>query len=400
MGPSQKYQLSRRDGEILRVTASVMVVVSHCVHFWVEGFYTSHDFWSLGFLATFIDQLTRFTVPVFFFLSGFGLTQQFLEKPPKLGDYYRFRLPKILIPFVLWSVFTGFRHLDYLAELSWRSAPGSSVLVFLKFLLVDGFDYQYYFLIVIFQFYLVFPFVYRLARRGWVLGICLLLHLAFMSPVETYLEPLGLKLPALHSNLLVFYVFYCCAGMHAAWRRDFLAGWLRRWSGSRAFAFWAAALALLLFEYGYNIWAGKGLYDSDHFNRWSVVVYCLASLLLFMKGKDWLLARVHGNPHWGFLYTGVAPYTFFVYLAHTHVLRAVDFLCWEVTTWDFLSRIVFVVAGTYALAWLVQWLLEDYPRLRFALGLPKAPLRKADLPGVVFWSSRRNEAPETAEALF
>jgi hypothetical protein len=33
-----------------------------------------------------------------------------------------------------------------------------------------------------------------------------------------------------------------------------------------------------------------------------------------------------------------------------------------------------VVAGSYWLAWSVQWLLEDFPLLRFCLGLPKKPM--------------------------
>jgi hypothetical protein len=142
------------------------------------------------------------------------------------------------------------------------------------------------------------------------------------------------------------------------------------------------------------------LYSADHFNRWSVVVYCLACILLFLKNRD-RLARLHRAPEWGFLYTGVAPYTFFVYLFHTHMLRAVDYLCWEVTVWDLLNRIFWVVGGSYALGWFTQWLLEDFPRLRFALGLPKTPLRKEDLPGVLLWKSRReaaaaeNELPES-----
>src|SRR3990172_6305698 len=98
MGPSERYNLSRRDGELIRVSASVLVVVSHCVHFWVEQFYGIRDIRSLGFLATVLDQFTRFTVPAFFFLSGAGLTIQFLKEPPRLRSYYRFRLPKVLIP--------------------------------------------------------------------------------------------------------------------------------------------------------------------------------------------------------------------------------------------------------------------------------------------------------------
>jgi surface polysaccharide O-acyltransferase-like enzyme len=388
-GDSFRYRLSRRDGELLRVLASLMVVVVHCVHFWVESFYAQRNLLSLGSLATFIDQFVRFTVPLFFFLSGFGLTCQFMERPPALKSYYRFRPVKILAPFLLWSAFTSLRHLDYLSEgLPWRSAPASAALHLLKFLFVDGFDYQYYFVIVIFQFYLIFPFVYRLARNKWVLLGILLLQMAFMSPVEGYLELFGWSFPALHSSLLLFYCFYCFAGIYVAWHRDFFERILLNMSKAQVLFFWTGALCLLLAEYGFNIRGGKDLFNSDHFNRWSVILYCIASMLLFMKAKHRIQGFLERRRHWNFLFTGVAPYTFFVYLSHTHVLRLVDYLSWEVSAWDFVSRIFWVIGGSYALAWLSQWLLEDYPRLRFALGLPKGQLRWADLPGYSFLTAR------------
>ena len=138
---------------------------------------------------------------------------------------------------------------------------------------------------------------------------------------------------------------------------------------------------MTIIEYWISINHGKTVWETDHFNRWSVAVYCIASLMLFMKLKDRIQSRLQRSAHWDFLYTGVAPYTFFVYLVHTHILRLVELLCNEITAWDLTSRILWVAGGSYLAAWLAQWLLEDYPRLRFALGLPKPALRSEDIPG-------------------
>ncbi len=373
MQPASVFLLTKKDGEFLRVIASVSVVVAHCIHFWVEDFYAGRDVVSLSYLATILDQITRFTVPLFFFLSGFGLTLQFQGKPVPLAKYYRFRLLKILAPFLAWSLLTGFRHQEFIVNMPWSQDPWATAKTLLRFLFLDGFDYQYYFVIIIFQFYLVYPLLYKLGRSRLFMGFFLLLHLAFMSPVETYLQLLGLELPKLHPNLLLFHWFYCFAGIYAAFNKDFLVNLLSRWSSRKVVLFWAATLLLLNFEFLMNIRNQKYLSDADHFNRWAVVLYCLASLLLFMKSKGAIAARVYGNPRWQFLFTHVAPFTFFVYLAHTHVLRVVDYLLWEVTLFDFLNRIILVVAGTYLLAWFAQWLLEDFPRLRFCLGLPNKP---------------------------
>ncbi|HLP42323.1 MAG TPA: acyltransferase [Fibrobacteria bacterium] len=365
--------LTKKDGEFLRMVASVSVVVAHCIHFWVERFYHSRNLLSVDYLCAFLDQATRFTVPLFFFLSGFGLTLQFMERPTPLAKYYRYRLPKILAPFLVWSALTGLRHDDYLAALPWTADPAGALGTLLRFLFVDGFDYQYYFLIVIFQFYLVYPFVYRLGRSKIWLGIFLAVHMSFLSPVEAYLEPFGLEIPKLHSNFLLFHWFYCFAGVYAAWNRRFLLSLAERWGRRKVVLFWVLVFAVTNLEFLGNIANDKYLWDLDHFNRWSVVLYCMACLMLFIVMKPRIEAGIHANPRFAFLFTHVAPYTFFVYLAHTHVLRAVDFLFWEVTVFDLLNRTILVVVGSYFLAWTAQWLLEDFPLLRFCFGLPKKP---------------------------
>lgn len=373
--------LTKKDGEFLRVLASVSVVVAHCIHFWVEEFYHTRDLASVSYLCAILDQFTRFTVPLFFFLSGFGLTLQFLEKPVSIWRYYRFRLTKIMAPFLLWSFLTGLRHDDYLVSLPWSADPAGTAKTFLRFLFMDGFDYQYYFLIVIFQFYLVYPFLYKLGKSRLWMGVFLAVHMCFLSPIEAYLELFRWELPKLHANFLLFQWFYCFAGIYAAYNKGFLMDLAKEWGRKRIFWFWGGIFALTNIEFLGNILNNKFLYDVDHFNRWSVVLYCMACLLVFIEVKPWIQSHVYANPRFQFLFTHVAPYTFFVYLAHTHVLRAVDFLFWEITIFDLLNRIILVVTGSYFLAWTAQWLLEDYPRLQFYLGLPKGTIRWSGVPG-------------------
>jgi|GEM_PF-1448945 len=399
--PATCLNLTKKDGEFLRVLASVSVVIAHCIHFWVVDFYKTRDFVSVSYLSVFLDQFTRFTVPLFFFLSGLGLSLQFRNKALTLREYYRFRLLKILAPFLLWSSLTAFRHIDYIHAMSWSQNPWGSTGLLFKFLFLDGFDYQYYFLIVIFQFYLVFPFVYKLGQSRFWMGFFLLLHLALMSPMETFLGLAGMSLPKIHSNLLILHWFYCFAGVFVACNGQFLSSFASRFNLFKAVGFWVFSLLLVNLEFQVNIHGNKSLYEADHFNRWSVVLYCIASLLLFLKAKDKISAKFYSDPAWRFLFTLVAPYTFFVYLAHTHILRGVDFLFWEVTFFDYLNRIILVVAGTYLLAWFAQWLLEDYPGLRFALGLPKKPpLNWSELPGASLFRIRslRGAEPLSSQA--
>ena len=363
--------LSRRDCDLLRSLSSALVVAAHCVNIWVHEFYESHKLLSPGSLAVLLDQFSRFTVPAFFMLSGYGLALQQMSNPLPLGQFYRKRLLRITAPFFLWSALTASRHTEYFTALPWHDAPGKAVVGVLDLLLLRGFDYQYYFLIVIVQFYLVFPFVFRLARHKWFLIAALIPQLLVMSPIEAVLAPMGLQLPPLYSYLLVFFFFYCAVGMYAAWNPGWLSGVVERLSRKTLWTLWAASLALVTAEFWVNtVVLHKKLAHADHFNRWVVTVYCATCLLILLKYRGWLKTRVHDAARWQWLYVWITPYSFFVYLAHTHVLRLTDAYFAGDAPLHFVLRPTFVLLGSYALAWTAQRLLRSWPKLRFGLGLP------------------------------
>src|SRR5690606_22686129 len=178
---------------------------------------------------------------------------QQIAKPLPLGQYYRRRMPRILAPFFLWSALTAYRHTGYFAALPWREAPGEALARFCDFLFLKGFDYQYYFLIVIFQFYLIFPLIFRWTRSKWFLIATLIPLLAVMSPVEAYYRMAGWQLPPLYSYLLLFFLFYCAAGAYAAWHPDWMSKLLARMTRVQAWTFWTGALMLVCAEFWTNI---------------------------------------------------------------------------------------------------------------------------------------------------
>jgi surface polysaccharide O-acyltransferase-like enzyme len=375
--------LSRRDGDLLRSVSSFLVVIIHCSSIWIRQFYGDHDFVSTGFFATLLDQVSRFTVPAFFFLSGYGLAQQYMARPEPLAAFYRRRMLKITAPFFLWSALSIYRPWGLLTALPWADAPGEAVAGFLRLLFLKGFDYQYYFLIIIFQFYLIFPFIFRLSRRTGFLVAVLLLQMMLMSPIEGYLGLVGWSLPPLYSYLLPFYGFYCVAGAYAAWHPDWGGRLVANLTRPQAFGLWAGSAALVVAEYWINISVfRKPLAYADHFNRWPVLALCVTTAILLLKNREPLRRSVHENPRWAFLFAVFTPYAFFVYLAHTHLLRLADLLPGGLRTgWnplDFAVRILFVLGGSYALGWALQALLKSWPRLRYGFGLPKEPLTAQD----------------------
>lgn len=368
--------LSKKDCDLMRTLASVMVVVAHCIHPWVKRFPQAQEFFTLNYFGCLLDQLTRFTVPLFLFLSGVGLTAQYIKKNYTVGQYYKKRLPKIIAPFLLWSFITSFRHVDYFGRLPWAQSPLESLGSVLHFMFLRGFDYQYYFLIVLFQFYLLFPLFFKLRNVRWLPGFLLGAQLVYFMPFPNLLRSVGIELPSMYHNFISFYWIYCFMGVYLSANPGTFNKLLNKLSPLAVLGIWVGSFALLNFEFAYNIVVkGMKLYHTDHFNRATVVLYCFSSLLLVLKYRTTWLPKLYAFSAFSFVATHMAPFTYFVYLSHTHFLRFAQATFGSSHLGDMLLRTGFVLTASYALAWIFQSLLKPYPQIRYAFALPEQDIR-------------------------
>lgn len=111
-------------------------------------------------LFAFFEIFTRFSVPIFFFISAFGL---FFRQDLTAGfDYRRFmgrRFRTVLLPYLAWSLL-------YMLHYSWISGdtgPWHPALLF-QYLVFGLASYQLYFLVILLWFYTLMP-LWRLAVR-------------------------------------------------------------------------------------------------------------------------------------------------------------------------------------------------------------------------------------------
>lgn len=98
--------------DLLRFIAMLMVISAHCVDIYNA---TPQEDPMAGFWGVFIGSLMRPSVPLFAMMTGLLL----LPVKGSATDFYRKRIPRVLIPMVLWSVvyhlipwFTGVIGLD------------------------------------------------------------------------------------------------------------------------------------------------------------------------------------------------------------------------------------------------------------------------------------------------
>ncbi|MEK3733005.1 MULTISPECIES: acyltransferase [unclassified Paenibacillus] len=142
---------------LLRAMAFMAITMQHCI---AEYIYrpdiAQPDAVMLGMLFHF----TRFGTPTFVFLSGLILFYNYAEKLNYL-TYVRKRATDILVPFLTWTVIYWVS-VSIISGHSFTAAGTWTTLV--RQLVEPSYGYHLWFILMIFQFYLLLPLLLRLAK--------------------------------------------------------------------------------------------------------------------------------------------------------------------------------------------------------------------------------------------
>lgn len=160
-------------------------------------------------LIALFEIFTRFSVPIFFFISAFGLFYNLdIHAPFNARHFYVRRIKTVLIPYLVWSVF-------YILHDSLLYGAGlPSPFYFCGLLFFGSAKYQLYFLVILLWFYLLMPLWIALVRRLTLRGLGVLLVLqvlfdywsSFSVPFNLYVY--GLPDDSLLKPLLMYRLNY------------------------------------------------------------------------------------------------------------------------------------------------------------------------------------------------
>ncbi|SRR5258706_7380575 len=177
--------------DILKVIAILAVICIHTTTRTLEA--SSFDLQKVP-LTLFLNQASRFGVPLFFLLSGFVLELNYPYHASYLS-YLKKRLSKIFIPYVFWSAIYFF--------FVYKDSDD-----FLGALITGSASYQLYFIPTLLVFYMLFPFFhayYKVITHAIPMIILGILQITFLY-YTYYIHPLPFFYP-LSIALLNFYVF-------------------------------------------------------------------------------------------------------------------------------------------------------------------------------------------------
>lgn len=149
-------------------------------------------------LTALFEIFTRFSVPIFFFISAFGLFYNLDMKNWSYSQFLKKRWKTVLIPYLVWSVF-------YLLHDSWLYGSGlPSPLYFCGILFFGVAKYQLYFLVLLLWFYLLMPVWVKMVKKLDMLWLIFLLGLQVMFDYwSSFSEPLNLFVYSLPDDSLL-----------------------------------------------------------------------------------------------------------------------------------------------------------------------------------------------------
>ena len=275
-------------------------------------------------LIALFEVATRFSVPIFFFISAFGLFYNLdLTAPFDFRDFMKRRFKTVLVPYLVWSFL-------YLLHDGWLYGVGFPDPLHLIVLLFFGnAKYQLYFLVILLWFYLLMPLWIWMVRHAGKASLTLLLlaqiGFDYWSSFSTgfnlfvYGLPDGSILkPFLMYRLnywVMHYVFIFVLGGYLAVHIDAFMNFMKKHALGITTFFWVSFAALM--GYYYKLIDKTGYTPLEAINTAhqlcpAGIFYTIAASLFFFMVFTYQSYPGFLNP----LLHQLGRHSYFAYLAH------------------------------------------------------------------------------------
>ena len=300
----------------LRGLAISAVVAIHFLASFDNIYRLSNHNW---YIFTSIDQLSRFSVPLFVALSGYGFWEKYLHANLRVWNFIYGQASKLLPIYLLASLTS---YIVFLIIPTWRVASTPSS--FLLQIMTGRADYQLYFIPMIFQLYLLFPLLRKLVQKfPWsslLFAGVFELGLYYVLTVQDLPATISKYLVSDQQQYLWFFtwIFYFILGMHMGK----IVTWFRH-SLVRKLVLFITTTGSLLFVVSNAISQmsfGLDPIIALRFTRIDVLIYATFTIMSLFVLSSLLQNRAKSITH-NLIKIGSVSYP--VYLFHTLVLRLI-----------------------------------------------------------------------------
>ena len=342
-GSTKKQRLEHVDA--MRPIKQLGVVANHSFIFFAP---------TASILAASSVLLLHVTREAFLFISACMLAYAYpaLQRQD-LSRFYRRRFITVGVPYLCWTIIYFI--------LSLKTNPLSWSTFF--FDLTTGY-YQLYFLVLLMQFYLIFPLLqkYILRTRGYhgrLLALSLVVQVVYVSLMHWQILPYWLR-DNWANRELMSYQFYLIGGMIAAYHFNAFHDWVVSHAKiilATTLISAMAAVSWVLIAGVKNI-AGMG-YESDPFQPIVIPFNISAILSVYLLGV-WLVQRAEGS--WiRRATTSGANNSYGVYTAQLVFLNCLLWLGLGGSSLPWLLQVVVAIVVTYGGSWLLTAVLARTP---------------------------------------
>lgn len=285
--------------DLIRIYAIMCVILLHIVMPYLEKaelFGTR-----IWHISNILNTFSRTGVPLFFMVSGFLL----LSNPKTLdfNTFYKRRLSKIAIPFLVWNII-------YYIAYGLMEGKTLSIVEFFKLMLVDGTSYHFWFVYTLIILYLFMPFMKRILdgldqKWCWVLLVIssfkttIVPFVQIVTPLEIYL----------FDNIMLGYVSYVLLG--------YILGRFEYTKKQRIVFYCVGALGALITCWG-NFYMSDGAKEFLFNGGYQIGHFMLAAgIFIFFKNFKTASARTEKTV------SVLSEITFGMYLVHPLVITLV-----------------------------------------------------------------------------
>ncbi len=280
--------------DFIRLVAIIAVLLIHTTARTLESTNLNID---LAPFAFFLNQISRFAVPLFFLVSGYVL--HLSAKPnASVVQFYSRRIQRLIIPYLFWSllyvifVYPGQeRTLSQILLLGWAS-------------------YQLYFIPSLLLLYAIFPLLSRFVHKISLIHL-IVFGLAWLS-MQGYFYYLGQDILTQPILVAILNFFLFVVGITAAAQRPQFKAFINKWGG--IFILLTLMIGILIYLEG-KFWYQLTNNYLFFYSQWrpSMTIY---TLIMFIS-----LYQITKNIHYNRFVHRLAQLSFFVYFIHVAVLE-------------------------------------------------------------------------------